>query len=171
MAWAVPIALWAASELKSSMDKQSAKSGDAAQAAAGAEKLRAMREGAGQVADYRKQLTPQMLQAMQNQMGAYNGARSVLSQMYGGGGGGSGPPPASQRPPTQSNIVLHDPARGLASGAGVYRPQSVLRSIASDPSGARPADRAAGGQQLVRPSPMGFRMGFGGEQDPIRGRY
>lgn len=153
------------SEVKSYIDKQNAQAGDKAQAAAGAEKLRLMREGAGQVSDYRKQLTPQMLQAMQNQMGAYNGARSVLSQMYGGGG-----PPAGQAPPRSGSLTSNDPGMGSVRGRMASAPQpSVLRSMT--PGAAQQTQPAIAGRGGVFQPETLRRMGFGGEQEPVRGRF
>lgn len=80
MAW-IPFALAIA---KTAYDETKSESGDDAARQAGAAKLAAMRQGAGQIEGYRAGYPEQRLRAMQNQMGAYSGAQNVLSQMYGG---------------------------------------------------------------------------------------
>lgn len=161
MAWnLLPIAFGA---VKTYIDEQNAKSADKAQAAAGAEKLRLMREGAHQVSDYRQQLTPQMLQAMKNQMGAYGGARSVLSQMYGGGGSGQASPQPGAGPLSNQASM-----GGGAFGVSQAVQPSVLRSMT--PAGAQQGQPAIAGRGGVFQPETLRRMGFGGEQAPVRGR-
>lgn len=131
------------SAVKTLADSQNSQSNDSAMRQAGAAKLAAMHQGAQDLSQYRKDLTPQMLQAMQNQLGAYRPAQSVLSQMYGGGQPSQGPPPG---PPGG--------AAPMGAGPGSYMPQgrSLLQSMAQQPSATQRG-----------PGPSSFRMGFGGE--------
>lgn len=154
MAWVVPLAMVAASFIKSKMDSDSAESQDDAMRAAGAEKLRVMREGAGQVEGYRQSLTPQMMQAMQNQMAQYGGARNVLSQMYGGGGGGSGGPP----PPTQPGF---NPGQRQIPRGRIFGQTALER-----PGLPMPAQLMG---RPYEPPPPTIGIGFGGEvpQNPL----
>ena len=152
MAMAIPIAMLAASVIKSKMDSDAATSQDDAMRQAGAAKIAAMRQGAGQVENYRQGLTPQMMQAMQNQMGAYGGAQNVLAQMYGG------------RPGTPMGQMPSTPARAEAAGSfrGMDRlPILGAQTNLAPPGG--PLQMPRSGPILGGPQAPNMRVGFGGE--------
>lgn len=136
---------------KSIYDASQAQSKDAAMQQAGQDKINAMRQGAGQVNAYRQSLTPQMLQAMQNQMGAYGGAQNVLSQMYGG------PPPMGQRiqPGTAPPGGTYSAIAGRPLIGQMQAPGPAINP--GTPGGARAGANPYFGQQQVP------NMGFGGE--------
>jgi hypothetical protein len=144
MAW-IPIAIAAGKTL---YDMASSTSKDDEMRKAGAAKIAAMRQGAGQVENYRQGLTPQMMQAMQNQMGAYGGAQSVLAQMYGG------------RPGTPVGQMPGAPAAGSFRAMG-NRPILGAQSNLTRPSG--PLQGPRNGPILGAPMPPNRMMGFGGE--------
>jgi len=141
--------MFAASLVKSKMDSDAAQSQDAAMRAAGRDKINAMRQGAGQMEGYRQGLQPQMMQAMQNRMGAYGGAQSVLSQMYGG-----------HPPPQTGQLMPHGTTPRPATGGPTLLGQMAAPGPAINPGtpgGARAGANPYFGQQFVP------NVGFGGE--------
>lgn len=150
MAMALPALMFGASILKSKMDSDAATSQDDAMRRAGQAKIDAMRQGAGQMENYRQQLPPQMMQAMQNQMGAYGGAQNVLAQMYGGRPGApmgqmpGAPAAGSFRAMGNRTLLGQMGAPGPAINPGT-------------PGGARAGANPYFGERFVP------RMGFGGE--------
>lgn len=149
MAAVLPIAMFAGSLIKSKFDSDAAQSQDAAMRAAGAAKLRAMREGAGQMEAYRQSLSPQMLLAMNNRMQAYAPAQGVLSQMY----GGHQQAPMGQMMPRQPGL---GPVAGGPTLLGqMGRPGPAINP--GTPGGARAGSNPYFGEQFVP------NVGFGGE--------
>lgn len=154
MAMALPIAMFAASIIKSKMDSDAAQAGDAAMRQAGRDKINAMRQGAADVERYRQNLMPQQLQAMQNQMAMYGGAQNVLSQMYGG------------HPPAQTGTRL--PPSTSMQAPGMYRPGGLLGQMGQPgpppPGYTPPPGGARAGNPLdFMAAPMVPNVGFGGE--------
>ena len=163
MAWAalIPVAMGV---VKTIMDQQAAKSGDAALQQAGADKIRMMREGAGQLSQYRSQLTPQMMQAMQNQMSAYGPAQNVLSQMYGGGAGRPVGPVPPQGPPMQTGMKSDIGNMGGNVGQPSIRSRQFSPIMGGETTLLRagmPSGSPLGGR-LLDPG-KAPRIGFGGE--------
>jgi len=187
VAWVPIVASLAATAYKAYQDSQN----NDKVAAAGQDKLRNLREATGILEQQRRQRTQTSMNALANQMGAYQGANNVLASMYGPRGSmapnlsldpGGGPrmaggAPAPMAPPGGSLADIGKMFAGgqMVPGGGKGPVQPVPGGVAGRPGGGPLVDATQsvntqpglGGRGLVAPPPL---PPTAGENTGIAGR-
>lgn len=178
MAWVVPIAMGAAALYKMYQDNQN----NDKIAQAGQQKLQNVGSAVNILNNYRQTQRQQGLNALNNQMGAYQGASNVLASMYGPMGSiapntnlDKGGPMMGRPPPTPipQNVGSYGPAQQMGAG-GMGAAQGAISRLPpmtpAPPPGTTGAPIAQGVPARVPPGAGALPGGLANLAGLFRGR-